>query len=324
MGHIRIAVLTSGGDAPGMNAALRGVVREACYLGHHVLGVQRGYYGLLEPDFRPLGPRDVSNILQRGGTFLHTSRCPEFQTHEGILKAAANLRTHHIDALIAIGGNGTLQGCMALEKEWDGKVIGLPGTIDNDLYGTDETIGYDTAVSTALDAIDKIRDTAMSHERFFLIEVMGRDSGFIALQVGLNGGAEEILVPEEPVDLQAIYTRFRAGKKSGKTSSILVVAEGAYPGGAAAVAKDLQKLSGDEYRICVLGHLQRGGSPTARDRLLATSLGAFAVRAAVTGETGKMAGEAAGKMVLIPFADAVGKKKELDRELLDLARRLAM
>ena len=324
MAHMRFATLTSGGDAPGMNAALRGIVREACFLGHQVLGVHRGYYGLLDGNFHPLGPRDVSNILQRGGTFLHTSRCPEFHTPEGVSKAAENLRTHHIDALIAVGGNGTFQGCMALAKEWDGKIIGLPGTIDNDLYGTDGTIGYDTAVSTALDAIDKIRDTAMSHERFFLVEVMGRDSGFIALQVGFNGGAEEILVPEEPVDLQAICERFRAGKKSGKTSNILVVAEGAYPGGAAAVAKDLHGLSGDDYRICVLGHLQRGGSPTARDRLLATSLGAFAVRAVMAGESGKMAGEAAGKMVLVPFADAVGKKKELDRELLDLARRLAI
>jgi 6-phosphofructokinase 1 len=307
-----------------MNAALRGVVREACSLGHVVLGVQRGYYGLLQEDLHPLGPRDVSNILQRGGTFLRTSRCPEFATPEGLKKAAETLRAHSVDALIAIGGNGTLTGGMSLAAHWDGLILGLPGTIDNDLYGTDETIGYDTAVTTALDAIDKIRDTAESHERYFLVEVMGRDAGFIALQVALGGGAEEVLVPEESADLPAMLERLHKGKRAGKTSSIIVVAEGAHPGGATAVAEELRKLGGDDYRVSVLGHMQRGGSPTARDRLLATRLGAFAVRAAMAGETGKMAGEAGGSLVLVPFADAVGKKKDLDRDLLALARRLAL
>ncbi len=307
-----------------MNAAVRGVVREACSLGHVVLGVQRGYYGLLKEELHPLGPRDVSNIVQRGGTVLRTSRCPEFGTPEGLASAAETLRAHAVDALIAIGGNGTLTGCMALQEVWDGIVLGLPGTIDNDLYGTEETIGYDTAVTTALEAIDKIRDTAESHERYFLVEVMGRHAGFIALQVALCGGAEEVLVPEDPVDLKATCDRLHRGRKAGKTSSIVVVAEGAFPGGAPALAEEMRKITGDDYRVSVLGHMQRGGSPTARDRLLATRLGAYAVRSAMAGETGKMAGEAGGEMVLVPFADAVGKKKELDRELLALARRLAL
>lgn len=324
MAHLRFAVLTSGGDAPGMNAALRGVVREACSLGHVVLGVQRGYYGLLQEDLHPLGPRDVSNILQRGGTVLRTSRCPEFATPEGLQKAAETLRAHSVDALIAIGGNGTLTGALRLAEFWDGQILGLPGTIDNDLYGTDETIGYDTAVTTALEAIDKIRDTAESHERYFLVEVMGRDAGFIALQVALGGGAEEVLVPEEAPDFAAMRDRLHKGRRAGKTSSIIVVAEGAYPGGAAAVAEEMRKLTGDDYRVSVLGHMQRGGSPASRDRLLATRLGAYAVRAAMAGETGKMVGEAGGSLVLVPFADAVGKKKDLDRDLLALARRLAL
>jgi 6-phosphofructokinase 1 len=307
-----------------MNAALRGVVREACSLGHAVLGVQRGYYGLLKEDLHPLGPRDVSNILQRGGTFLRTSRCPEFATPEGLKKAAETLRAHAVDALIVIGGNGSLSGGIALAEHWDGQIIGLPGTIDNDLFGTDETIGYDTAVTTALEAIDKIRDTAESHERYFLVEVMGRDAGFIALQVALGGGAEEVLVPEETPDFPAMLARLHKGKRAGKTSSIIVVAEGAYPGGATAVAAELRKLGGDDYRVSVLGHIQRGGTPTARERLLATRLGAHAVRAAIAGQTGKMAGIAGGELVLVPFAEAVGKKKPLDPDLLALARRLAL
>lgn len=324
MAHLRFAVLTSGGDAPGMNAAVRAVVREACSQGHAVLGVERGYYGLLQEHLHPLGPRDVSNILQRGGTFLRTSRCPEFATPEGRKKAAETLRAHAVDVLVAVGGNGTLSGALELGAQWDGQVIGLPGTIDNDLWGTDETIGYDTAVTTALDAIDKIRDTADSHERYFVVEVMGRDAGFIALQVALGGGAEEVLVPEEKPDFPAMLARLHRGRRAGKTSSIIVVAEGAWPGGASAVADELRKLGNDEFRVSVLGHIQRGGTPTARERLLATRMGAHAVRAAVAGETGKMVGIAGGRMVLVPLAEAVEKKKPLDPELLALARRLAL
>ena len=319
----KITILTSGGDAPGMNAAIRSIVREGCYLGHEVWGAARGYYGLLRDEFRPLGPRDVSNILQRGGTILHTSRCPEFENRDNRILAAENLRKRGIDALLAIGGDGTFRGCQALAEDWGGQIIGLPGTIDNDLYGTDSTIGFDTAVSTALDAIDKIRDTAEAHERFFLVEVMGRNAGFIALHVGLNGGAEEILVPEDKPDLKAVCDRLCEGRKAGKTSSILVVAEGAYPGGAHAVAEELRRLSGNEYRICVLGYLQRGGSPTGTDRMLATRLGATAVHSILVGETGKMAGMLDGKPVLTLLEESFGKKKSLDPELLALARRLA-
>jgi 6-phosphofructokinase 1 len=323
MAHLRFAVLTSGGDAPGMNAALRGIVREAHSRGHAVLGVQRGFCGLMQEELTPLGPRDVSNILQRGGTFLRTSRCPGFATPEGKAKAVETLRAHAVDVLIVVGGNGSLKGAMGLAEAWDGQVLGLPGTIDNDLYGTDETIGYDTAVTTALEAIDKIRDTADSHERFFLVEVMGRDAGFIALQVALGGGAEEVLVPEETPDFPALVARLRKGRQNGKTSSIVVVAEGAYPGGAQAVAAELHKLGGDDYRVSVLGHIQRGGTPTARERLLATRMGAHAVHAAIAGETGKMIGLAGREMVLVPLADAVGRKKPLDPALLALARRLS-
>lgn len=323
MAHLRFAVLTSGGDAPGMNAALRGIVREAHSLGHVVMGVQRGFCGLMHDELTQLGPRDVSNILQRGGTFLRTSRCPGFATPEGRERAVETLRAHAVDVLIVVGGNGSLTGAMGLSESWDGQVLGLPGTIDNDLYGTDETIGYDTAVTTALEAIDKIRDTADSHERFFLVEVMGRDAGFIALQVALGGGAEEVLVPEETPDFPTLVARLRKGRKSGKTSSIVVVAEGAYPGGAQAVATEMHKLGGDDYRVSVLGHIQRGGTPTARERLLATRMGAHAVRAAVAGETGCMVGLSGSEMVLVPLADAVGKKKPLDPDLLALARRLS-
>lgn len=303
----RIAVLTSGGDGPGMNACLRAIVRTAVARGAEVIGFRRGYRGVLERDCAALDSRAVSNIIQRGGTILHTARCPEFQAVEGRQRAAESLTTLGIHALLVIGGDGSLRGAHDLARYWPGQIIGLPGTIDNDLFGTDFTIGFDTAVNTALDAIDKIRDTADAHERFFLVEVMGRHAGFIAMAVGLTGGAEEILIPEEPVDIAAICDRLCAGKHRGKTSSIIVVAEGAMKGGAYAVAEALKKLSNNEYRVCVLGHMQRGGSPTAADRLLATKLGAFAVDAALNGKTGVMAGELAGQLVLTPLPGNLGK-----------------
>ncbi|MEO6098152.1 MAG: ATP-dependent 6-phosphofructokinase [Fibrobacteria bacterium] len=319
----RFSVLTSGGDAPGMNACLRSIVRVATSLGHEVLGARRGFQGLIDGDFISLGPRDVSNCIQRGGTLIHTSRCEEFRTEAGILKAASQLKARNVDALLAIGGDGTFRGCVELGKVWSGKILGLPGTIDNDLWGTDYTIGFDTAVNTALESIDKIRDTAESHERFFLVEVMGRHSGFIALEVGITGGAEEILVPEESPDLQAVCYRLCAGKTQGKTSSLIIVAEGAYPGGVKAVAEELKKLSGNEYRLCVLGHVQRGGSPTAADRLLGTRLGAFSVEAALEGASGKMVGEVGGKPVLVDLLDTFEKKKSLDRWIAGLVRRFS-
>lgn len=319
----RFAVLTSGGDAPGMNAAIRSIVRVASSMGHEVLGVKRGFQGLVDGEFRPLGPRDVSNCIQRGGTLIHTSRCEAFRTDAGMRKAVDHLNALQVEYLLAIGGDGTFRGCVDLGNIWAGGILGLPGTIDNDVWGTDYTIGFDTAVNTALEAIDKIRDTAESHERFFLVEVMGRHAGFIALEVGITGGAEEILVPEEPIDLQAVCDRLCAGKAKGKTSSLIIVAEGVYPGGAAAIAEELKKLSGNSYRLCVLGHVQRGGSPTAADRFLATRLGAFAVEAALAGTTGKMAGEKGGKPVLVDLKATFENKKPLDSWIFGLVPRFS-
>lgn len=318
----RLAVLTSGGDAPGMNAAIRSVVRVGHARGLDVVGIRRGYLGLLNEELVELGPRDVSNIIQRGGTILKTSRCPEFMTLEGQQKARDILEKHHIDGLILIGGEGTFKGGEALAKLWYGQIIGVPGTIDNDLYGTDLTIGFDTAINTAMEGIDKIRDTADSHDRIFLVEVMGRHAGYIAQYVGVTGGAEAILVPEAPVDVVAIAEELKEGRRRGKKSSILVVAEGVVPGGAAKLAEKLRPLTGYELRVVVLGYLQRGGSPTAIDRALATKLGAYAVDLFISGATGVMAGEVGGRLVATPLAETWSKKKPLDTYLLGLHRYL--
>lgn len=255
----KLAVMTSGGDAPGMNAAIRSVARVGASQGLEVVGVRRGFAGLLNREFLPLGPRQVSNIIQRGGTILHTSRCDEFKTEAGVQLAKRNLEADEIDGLILIGGDGTFRGGAELGAAWSGQIIGIPGTIDNDVFGCDFTIGFDSALNTAMDAIDKIRDTADSHERFFLVEVMGRRNGFIALGVGIATGAEEILLPERPFDLADICQRLCAGRARGKTSSILVVAEGNELGGAFKLAEELKQMSHNEYRVVILGHLQRGG-----------------------------------------------------------------
>ncbi|MFH1858549.1 MAG: 6-phosphofructokinase [Candidatus Omnitrophota bacterium] len=320
----RLAVLTSGGDAPGMNAAVRSVVRTGIAQGLSIWGVQRGYQGLLEGAFYEMGLRDVSNIIQRGGTVLKTARSEEFKTTQGIQKAKEILEKCGISGLVAIGGDGTFRGAVELEKAWRGRVIGVPGTIDNDLYGTDFTIGYDTAVNTALEAIDRIRDTADAHERFFLVEVMGRHSGFIALDVGIAGGAEEVLVPEVTTDIQKVCERICAWKARGKLSSIIVVAEGDDAGGAFEIAEKLKTMSHFEYRVVVLGHIQRGGAPTARDRILATKLGAFAVDVFLKGERGVMAGEVNGKLCTTPFAETWSRKKPLDTYLWDLIPKLSL
>jgi 6-phosphofructokinase 1 len=255
--------------------------------------------------------RSVSNIVQRGGTILKTARSAEFRTFKGRQKAARNLQKRGVDALVLIGGDGTFRGAMDLAKVWKGQLVGIPGTIDNDLSGTDFTLGFDTAVNTAVEAIDKVRDTADAHERFFLVEVMGRHSGQLALAVGIAGGAEEILMPEKALDIKAVCERLCAGRHRGKTSSIIVVAEGV-GGGASGVAEQLKKLSRNEYRVCILGHIQRGGSPTAADRCLATRLGAYAVKAVLTGETGKMVGEVGGRCTLTPFRIAVKGKRRIE------------
>lgn len=320
----RIGVFTSGGDAPGMNAAIRAVVRQAYALGLEVIGIRRGYAGMILGEMVPLGVRDVANILQRGGTVLLTARSQEFLTEEGRAKAAEKLKAAGIEGLVAIGGDGTFRGAMRLSEEHRIPVVGVPGTIDNDLYGTDYTIGFDTAVNTALEAIDRIRDTAASHERVFFIEVMGRSSGFIALDVGLAGGAEVIAVPEEPLDPKTIAEGLMESLRRGKTSSIVVVAEGAYPGGAAGLLAAIQEHVRVEARVTVLGHIQRGGSPTAKDRILASRLGAAAVEALAGGTSGVMVGEVEGEVELTPLKEAVERKKDINRSLLALSRILAL
>lgn len=319
----KLAVLTSGGDAPGMNAAIRSVVRVGISRDLDVIGVRRGYKGLLEGDLFQLTLRDVSNIIQRGGTILKTSRSDEFKTAEGQQKAKAILEQHKIDGLILIGGDGTFRGGDRLGKIWPGQIIGVPGTIDNDLYGADYTIGFDTAINTALDAIDKIRDTADSHDRIFVVEVMGRHSGFIAQAVGVSGGAEEILVPEHPFELGDVARRIREGRQRGKTSSIIIVAEGEETGGAVNVAKQLAPLTGYEMRVVILGYLQRGGTPTAADRLLATKLGAYAVDLFTQSATGVMVGEVGGILCATPLSETWSKKKPLDKYLTAIQPHLA-
>lgn len=319
----KIGVLTSGGDSPGMNAAIRAVVRIGIHHGLEVYGIRRGYAGLMEKEIEKMHLGSVSNIIQRGGTILKTARSEEFKTPEGRKKAAAVLKELGIDALVVIGGDGTFRGATDLNKECGILVIGLPGTIDNDVYGTDFTIGYDTAINTALSAIDKIRDTATAHSRIFFVEVMGRDVGFIALEVGVAGGAEEILIPETPTDLDGICTRVQEGRARGKSSMIIVVAEGDEAGGAFDIAEKIKGKIGGDYRVCVLGHVQRGGSPTARDRVLASKLGAAAVEGLLAGKTNVMAGEINGKVVFTPVNETWEKKKKIDMELDRIAKILA-
>lgn len=318
----KIGVFTSGGDAPGMNTCIRAVVRRGCGRGLKVVAIKRGYCGLLEKDFVPLGPRDVANIIHTGGTFIGTSRCDEMFTAEGRKKIIESIHEAEIDALVAIGGDGTFKGALALLDEGGIKTMGVPGTIDNDVYGTDYTIGFDTAVNTALEAIDKIRDTAESLNRPFFIEVMGRRRGFIALEVGLAGGAEEILIPEIPVDIDALCHSLSTSFAKGKRSCIVVVAEGAMQGGAMKVAELVSKKIAVEFRVTILGYIQRGGVPTARDRILASSLGAAAVDAIIDGKESSVVGEIDGDIVLTPLREAVKGDKVFDRRQLELTRAL--
>ncbi len=295
----------------------------ATHHGWQVVGFIRGYSGLLTGESMPLGPRAVSNVIQRGGTILKTARCQEFLEEEGRLRAKEVLEREGVEALVTIGGDGTLRGAIELGKVWSGQLVGAPGTIDNDLYGTDETIGYDTAVNTALEAIDKIRDTASSHERLFLVEVMGRRTGFIALEVGTAGGAEEIFVPESTTNIDACCERLVSAREKGKAMSILVVAEGDDAGGAFSLAEQIREKTGLESRVTILGHIQRGGRPTARDRVLATKLGSYAVEAITNGDTGIMVGQVAGKLTTTPLEDCISQRKELDPFLLKLIHILA-
>lgn len=318
----RVAVLTSGGDAPGMNAAIRAVVRAGLAQGWEMLGIRRGYAGLLAEEIRPLGARDVGGIIQLGGTILGSARCPEFKTKEGLRRAVAVLEKHGIDTLVVIGGNGSQTGAYALSQEGV-TVVGVASTIDNDLVGSDITIGVDTALNVALEAIDRLKTTASSHNRAFLVEVMGRDCGYLALMAGIAGGAEAVVIPEVPISPEAVAEAIRSAYSRGKPHAIVVVAEGAqYNAQRLAEYFQREKL-GYELRVTVLGHVQRGGAPGAFDRILGTLLGAGAVEALARGEKGVLVGQIKGEVVTTPLSEVAGKKKPLDPKLFELARVLA-
>ncbi|MGB2087787.1 MAG: 6-phosphofructokinase [Psychroflexus salarius] len=317
----KIAVLTSGGDSPGMNAAIRAVVRNTTYQNLKCVGVYRGFQGLIENEFIDLDARSVKNIINRGGTFLKSARSKDFRKSEGRQKAYQNLKNKEVDALVVIGGDGTFTGASIFSNEFDIPVIGIPGTIDNDINGTDFTIGYDTALNTVVEAIDKIRDTASSHDRLFLVEVMGRDAGDIALNSGVGAGAEEILIPEEDLGTNRLLESLRKSRTSGKTSSIVVVAEGDQ------IGKNITKLAGYiqdnlpeyEVKVTVLGHIQRGGSPSCYDRVLASRLGVAAVDALIDGKSNIMVGVSHKKIVHVPFEVAINGQKTIDNDLIRVA-----
>jgi 6-phosphofructokinase 1 len=319
-----IAVLTSGGDAPGMNAAIRAVIRTGIHEGMTTSVVFRGFQGLIENDIEEVGARAVANIIQRGGTILRTARSAEFMEPEGRATAARNLRERGIDGLVVIGGDGSFRGASLLHDEQGIAVVGIPGTIDNDIYGTDVTVGFNTALNIALEAIDRLRDTAASHDRLFLVEVMGRNSGHIALNVGVGGGAEAILLPETRMSGDEVAQMVIRAQERGKSSSIVVVAEGAYPGGALALQEHIRRLCGYEVRTSILGHTQRGGSPTTRDRVLASRLGYVAVTGLEAGESGVMVGVDRRGTVFVPLSDVWEHEKEIDWQLYEIAKVLAI
>ena len=317
-----LAVLTSGGDAPGMNAAIRAVVRYALSKDCLVYGITKGYSGLLEGQINPLDASSVANIIQRGGTILKTDRCEAFFKKSVRREAAHILQRKGIEGLVVIGGDGSFTGAHLMESETGFPTIGIPGTIDNDIAVTEDTIGFDTAVNTAVDAIDRIRDTASSHDRIFVVEVMGRSSGYIALHTGIGGGAETMIVPERKVSVAQICQTIERGIRRGKSSSIIVVAEGKTPGNAQILAQKLEKR-GYATKVCILGHTQRGGTPTAHDRMLASAMGASAVAHLMAGHSNAMIGCRDNRIQLIPFKDVIGHKKHLSTALLDLGAVLA-
>ncbi len=319
----KIGVFTSGGDAPGMNAAIRAVVRTARTMDIEVVGIVQGYTGLLEGQITTLEMRSVANIIQRGGTILKAGRCLEFHKAEVRAKAAKFVRDCGIDGLVAIGGDGTFRGAELLAAEHALPIVGVPGTIDNDIWGTDETVGFDTAVNTALEAIDRIRDTAASHDRLFIVEVMGRDSGFIAIDVGLAGGAEEVFIPETLANVEQAIQAIRRGMARGKHSSILIAAEGQRHGRAYDLADQIRRKAGYDAKVCILGHIQRGGSPSARDRILASRLGHSAVQALAQGLSGVMIGVQSSAVVSVPFKECSSKKRQVPSELIELVRILS-
>lgn len=314
-----IGILTSGGDAPGMNAAIRAITRSAIFNGWRVFGIYRGYEGLIGGDFKELTTESVSNTIQKGGTILKTARSKEFMTPEGREKAFANIQKFGVDALIVIGGNGSLSGAQVFAREHDIPVIGLPGTIDNDLYGTDSTIGYDTALNTIVECVDKIRDTANSHDRIFFIEVMGRDAGFLAQNSAIAAGAEAAIIPEDQTDIDQLEQFIAHGCRKSKNSSIVIVSESKKDGGAMHYAERVKtEYPGYDVRVTILGHLQRGGSPSAYDRILASRLGYASIEALQEGQRNIMVGISNDKIVYVPINKAVKKNKPIDKELIDV------
>ncbi|MFN8240878.1 MAG: 6-phosphofructokinase [Bacteroidales bacterium] len=326
MGKIKkIGVLTSGGDAPGMNAAIRAVVRSAVYHELSVVGIRQGYQGLIDADFIPMYASSVSDIIQKGGTILKTARCEEFRTPEGRNKAYNNLRQAEIDGVVVIGGDGTFTGARLFNEEYDLPFVGVPGTIDNDIYGTDYTIGYDTALNTVVEAVDKIRDTASAHNRMFFVEVMGAEAGFIALYSGIATGAEAIMIPEIKGEARNLKKIIEPNDHRKKSSNLIIVAEGDEDGGAIALSQKVKDdFAGYDIRVSVLGHLQRGGSPSAIDRVNASRLGNAAVEALLDDQKSVMVGLQNGEIVLVPFRKAVKLHKDVNRELVDLARILSV
>jgi 6-phosphofructokinase 1 len=314
----KIGVLTSGGDSPGMNAAIRSVVRTCAFHEVECIGIYRGYQGMIEGDYKEMGPRSVNNIINKGGTILKSARSKEFMTKEGREKAHKNITKAGIDALVVIGGDGTFTGAEIFNNEYNFPVIGIPGTIDNDIFGTSHTLGFDTALNTVVECIDKIRDTASSHNRLFLVEVMGRDAGHIALNAGIGAGAEEILIPEEDLGLERLLESLSRSKASGKSSSIVVIAEGDKIGKNVFELKDYIEENLPEYdtRVSVLGHMQRGGSPSCYDRVLASRLGVKAVESLLEGKSNYMVGILNDKVALTPLEQAIKGNSEIDKELL--------
>ncbi len=320
-----IGIITSGGDAPGMNAAIRAITRTAIYNGFKVKGIYRGYKGLVLDEVEEFRTENVSNIIQRGGTILKTARCREFETVEGRRQAYDTVLKEGIDALVVIGGDGSLAGAREFAAQFDFPVVGLPGTIDNDLAGTDTTIGYDTALNTIVDAVDKIRDTASSHERLFFIEVMGRNAGFLALNGAIATGAEAAIIPEIATEVDQLAELIRNGFRKSKSSSIVLVAESEITGGAMGLSERVkQEFPEYDVRVTILGHIQRGGSPTAADRILATRMGEAAVQALIEGQRNVMVGIQNDNIVYVPFAKAIRDDKPINRALLDTLRMLSI
>ena len=325
MGAIKtIGILTSGGDAPGMNAAIRSVTRSAIYNGFNVKGIYRGYKGLIDDEIVDFKTQNVSNIIQQGGTILKTARCKEFTTEEGRARAFDVIKKHGIDALVVIGGDGSLTGARQFASEFDFPIIGLPGTIDNDLYGTDSTIGYDTTLNTILECVDRIRDTAQSHERIFFIEVMGRDAGFLAQNSAIASGAEAAIIPEEATDVDQLGRFMERGIRKSKKSCIVIVSESPKCGALYYADRVKKEFPDFDVRVSILGHLQRGGRPTARDRILASRTGVGAIEAIIQGQRNVMVGVRNNEVVYVPFADAIRTDKPLDMKLIKVLDELSI